>query len=372
MPRTTIPTPSIPTPSIPTPSIPTPSISAISEMEDPCLRNLWITQTYHQLGTQMSARGLAPDATWALFAVWASKSAGRMIRGEELPAVLRGAIQNSRDLQEQRDALNRRWGWARRLRLADEFHLSQLTGLTDEVAGDVSRQLAEGNRLVFAELAPVFHALVQGDHPSTTPVLEQPVAEYELALAEVDPEKRSVHVLRANVAAVAHEQQRLQSYIAGAVDAPVADALHGLINDHIARFLPGWVLRHVARPAVATIKDELTRVWQDSATALLMRLVTADEDLDLHHTLPAPPGGGPLFAPPLSAPEAAAALGEWDPTKGRGSPCGADDWVSMKQRMGYIVNLFRSRQRRATLADPPFTEGQLAEMASGRLPSGPL
>jgi hypothetical protein len=357
---------------MPTPPIPTPTISAISEMEEPCLRNLWITQTYHELGTQMAARGLAPDATWALFAVWASKTAGRMIRGDELPTLLRSGIENNRDLHEQRDALNRRWSWARRLRLADEFRVGELCRLTDDVAGDVSRQLAEGNRLVFAELAPVFHALVRGDHPSTTPELEQPVADYEQALAEPDPDKRSVHVLRANVAAVAHEQQRLQSYIAGAVDAPVADALHGLINDHIAHLLPGWVLKHVARPAVSTLNDELTRLWQDSATALLMRLVTADEDLDLHRTLPAPPGGGPLFAPPLSAPEAAAALGEWDRTKGRGSPCGADDWVSVQQRMGYIVNLFRSRQRRPSLGDPPFSLAQLAEMASGRLPPGPL
>jgi hypothetical protein len=350
----------------------TPTISDISEMEDPCLRNLWITQTYHELGSQMSGRGLAPDATWALFAVWASKTAGRMIRGEELPGLLRSGVERNRALPEQRDALNRRWRWARRLRLVEEFHLSQLTGLTDEVAGDVARQLAEGNRLVFTELAPIFHALVRGDHPSTIPELEQPVADYELALAEPDPDKRSVHVLRANVAAVAHEQQRLQPYIAGAVDAPIADALHGLIDNHIARFLPGWALRHLARPPEAKLDDELKRLWEDSATALLMRLVTADEDLDLHDPLPSPPGGGPLFAPPLSGSEAAAALGVWDRTGGLGRCCGAKDWVSLQERMGYIVNLFRSRQRQASLAEPPFSQGQLAEMASGRMPPGPL
>ncbi len=233
-------------------------------------------------------------------------------------------------------------------------------------------QLAEGNRLVFAELAPIFEALVRGDHPEVSPELEQPVADYEQALSEPDPAKRSIHVLRANVAAVAHEQHRLQSYIADAVDAPISDAVHDLLNNHVARLIPGWVLKHVARPAVEKLSSELTRLWQNSATTILMRLVTADEDLDLHHTLPAPPGGGPLFVPPLSGPEAAAALGPWDPTGGRGSPCGADDWVSLQQRMGYIVNLFRSRQRRPSLADPPFSPGQLDEMATGRLPAGPL
>jgi hypothetical protein len=352
--------------------MPSPTISAISEMEDPCLRNLWITQTYHDLGTRMSARGLAPDATWALFAVWASKSAGRIIRGDELPALLRARIDDDRAVREQRDILDHRWRWARRLRLAHQFELGQLSALTDGVAADVSRQLAEGNRLVFAELAPVFESLVGGDHPEVSRELEQPVADYEQALDEPDPAKRSLHVLRANVGAVAHEQNRLQSYIAGAVDAPIDDALRDLLDNHIVRLIPGWLLKHLARPAVEKLSSELTRLWQDSATDILMRLITADEDLDLHHTLPAPPGGGPLFVPPLSSPEAAAAVGSWDRTDGRGSPCGADDWVSLQQRMGYIVNLFRSRQRRPSLADPPFSPGQLDEMAKGRLPDGPL
>jgi len=236
----------------------------------------------------------------------------------------------------------------------------------------VSRRLAEGNRLVFAELAPVFEALVRGDQPTVRPELEEAVADYERALSEPDPARRSIHVLRANVAAVAHEQHRLQSYIAGAVDAPIDDALHELLDNHIVRLIPGWVLKHLAQPAVGKLSSDLTRVWQDSATAILMRLVTADEDLDLHLTLPAPPGGDPLFVPPLSGSDAAAALGSWDRTEGRGGPCGADNWVSLQQRMGFIVNLFRSRQRRPSLAFPPFSPGQLDEMANGRLPAGPL
>ncbi|HUJ66547.1 MAG TPA: hypothetical protein VLX59_13465 [Acidimicrobiales bacterium] len=350
----------------------TPTISAVSELEDPCLRNLWITQTYHELGVRMSARGLGPDATWALFAVWASKAAGRMIRGEELPAILRSKIEDNPVLHHQRDELNRRWRWPNLLHLTHELHLNHVADVIEAVAHDVSLKLADGNRLVFVELAPVFEALIRGEHPEVTAELRQPVLDYEQALREPDPAKRSVQVLRANVAAVAHEQQRLQSYIAGAVDAPVDEAVRDAVNDHIARVVPGWALKHVAGPAARVLSKELVGVWQDSATALLMRLVTADEDLDLHRTLPAPPGGGPLFAPPLSTSEAAGALGEWDHTHGRGSPCGADDWVSLQQRMGYIVNLFRSRQRRASLAEPPFTPDQLAEMAKGRLPAGPL
>ena len=40
--------------------------------------------------------------------------------------------------------------------------------------------------------------------------------------------------------------------------------------------------------------------------------------------------------------------------------------------MNFIVNLFRSRQNDATLFDPPFSAPQLAVLAQGQLPPGPL
>ena len=40
--------------------------------------------------------------------------------------------------------------------------------------------------------------------------------------------------------------------------------------------------------------------------------------------------------------------------------------------MNFIVNLFRSRQRDGTLFNPPFSQAQLADLAQGHLPAGPL
>ena len=40
--------------------------------------------------------------------------------------------------------------------------------------------------------------------------------------------------------------------------------------------------------------------------------------------------------------------------------------------MNFIVNLFRLRRRDATLFNPPFSDAQLAVLAQGQLPSGPL
>ncbi len=102
-----------------------------------------------------------------------------------------------------------------------------------------------------------------------------------------------------------------------------------------------------------------------------MRLVTADEILDLHLTLPALPGQA-LFGEPLAGADAGAAVANWDRTYGRGHPCGVGDWASIGERMNYIVNLFRSRQQHPALCRPPFSAAQVAAIETGQIPSGPL
>ena len=61
-----------------------------------------------------------------------------------------------------------------------------------------------------------------------------------------------------------------------------------------------------------------------------------------------------------------------DRTGGRGRPSGARDWASLKDRMNYIVNLFRSRQQRSPMLLPPFTDDQIKSMETGRIPAPPL
>jgi hypothetical protein len=80
-----------------------------------------------------------------------------------------------------------------------------------------------------------------------------------------------------------------------------------------------------------------------------------------------------MWPPELAVPGSGlAAFLEWDRTRGTGRPTGATDWSVLEQRMNYIVNLFRSRQRHPALLNPPFTAAQLDELRAGGLPSGPL
>ena len=58
-------------------------VDAIAAMDDPIVRNLRITQCYHELSRCVAVR-VAPGANWCTFATWASRQAGQTIRGEDL------------------------------------------------------------------------------------------------------------------------------------------------------------------------------------------------------------------------------------------------------------------------------------------------
>ena len=69
-------------------------IDRIAGMADPVIRNLQITQAYHDLSAMAAAR-LGPVATWCTYATWASKQAGRTIRKEDIQRALEAAFRTS-------------------------------------------------------------------------------------------------------------------------------------------------------------------------------------------------------------------------------------------------------------------------------------
>ena len=178
----------------------------------PILRNLLITQGYHELSLGF-ARMLGPEnISWFTFASWSSKVVGQFLQNTELPELLRD--------------------W-----------------------------LALGNTEVFAELAPAFGAFLEHFGADSTPdpnKLEQYLSTfrtgpvhpdevtvdsqtgelkrvarsgqtslieaariYYQAKFERDPKCRAELVLLANAKVGLHEQTRLQTYIAGSLDAPL-------------------------------------------------------------------------------------------------------------------------------------------------------
>jgi hypothetical protein len=344
----------------------------IAEMADPIRRNLWITQTYHELGCRLADRGLGEDASWLLFAVWASKTAGRVIRADDLPRLIRDEIAASGRISASVDQVNRRWGPLRLLRLADTLTEGHLHTAIDRVVGQVSEQIATGNRLVFQELVPMFEAILEGRRLPPNPALHKVAALYRDALDEKDEKRRALMVLEANVLAVAHEQNRLQDNIRSALSAPVSEVLHQVLDEDLAPLVPVKVLRSLAKVAVNELIDELSGICQVLITQTMMTLLNPDgSELRLNEDLPSPAGDA-LFSSPLDSAEAVAVLYPWDRTDGTGRPCGAANWEDLDDRMCYIVNLFRSRQRIDSLRQPPFDDAQLADLRAGRMPTGPL
>lgn len=58
-------------------------VEAIAAIVDPVIRNLRITQCYHELSAVHAGR-CSPGANWCTFATWASRQAGQTIRKEDL------------------------------------------------------------------------------------------------------------------------------------------------------------------------------------------------------------------------------------------------------------------------------------------------
>jgi hypothetical protein len=349
-------------------------------------RNLWITQSYADLAHRL-LEVLDTDQTWCTFAIWASNTAGLSIRDDELPRfvseLLLGADPHVDAIVRQTNACT---AVLRRLGVLGELQRSHLEHLVAQAVGQVSAFIANGNTLVYGELAPLFVRFIESLDRDGAPAAERvdetldglgvPSSEqaphvrlafqqYALAAGTTDAPSRAQHVLAANVAAVLHEQQRLQHDIAAALDAGLID-----LGDDLCGTVHGRVTHALLRPVIAEVRrnvaGHLERLWQHVATKMLMTLSVPGETLHLGRDVPPLPGTDRLFPAELAQldlPALCELMTEWDRTNGTGRGSGASDWADLRQRMGYIVTLFRSRQRLVDLTVPPFTPDQLGWMA---------
>ncbi|MEM9466702.1 MAG: hypothetical protein AAGA90_15115 [Actinomycetota bacterium] len=368
------------------------SVVAIAAIPDVAVRNLWITQTYFDLSRRLG-EVISTDHTWCTFAVWASGTAGQSIREEELGATVQAVLDRTDDHRDAVADANRATRWLRRLGLVRLLDATRLDDLLRRSVDMVRDRIADGNTLVFAELAPVFVRLlehIESGQPagSDDSVLRQigldPDADaddlvsraFRLYLEATDEpfsSTRSQRVLAANIWAVLHEQQRLQADIAESMDAGFI-VVDDIVADHVHRWLPDLVSDRIVRRLLAHLERPVRALFQDLATKLMMELHTPDGVLHLGHQLPPLPTGD-MFPPALQEvdlPTLVEALDAWDGTDGTGHRCGASDWSDLHERMTYIVTLFRSRQHTASLATAPFDEAQLADLHRLRLPDGPL
>jgi hypothetical protein len=101
-------------------------------------------------------------------------------------------------------------------------------------------------------------------------------------------------------------------------------------------------------------------LWQRLVTHELMTLRLPDTELVLGRDLPAPRGQPlyPLLLDPVGDPAAVELLTEYGATDPLNHGEGAGDWTQLSQRMRYILELFRSRQRDAPLMREPLNAAE--------------
>lgn len=380
-------------------------IDGIAAIADPVIRNLRITQAYHELSAAV-AEQLGPVANWCTFATWASKQAGRTIRGEDLQRALEDALKArsaAADSVGVAAAEARRFG--SRVDPADTAE--SVWAILDPTAAfaRASAAVARGNLRVFAEIGRQFarfdlesgsvtkpdpagavrflDGLTPGEPPTGQRYLRQAFEHYLQARTTTDPVAHAQLVLLANLEIGFHEQVRLQPEIAAALDAAVVDPRD--IRDRlIAVLFPDaswlvrarlWLARLLGRrsrldAAIDAIILEKQRLIHRLVTRFLMSIslgsigpVRLGEDLGV---------GFPPSLRTITLAELRDMLERIDPTRDDPRDSGAVDWADLDDRIHFIADLFRSFAESPELFEPPFTASQLDELAAGRRPADPL
>lgn len=379
-------------------------VARIAAVSDPVVRNLQITQAYHELSTaleQLTGAG----ANWCTVATWASKQAGQSIRREDLVAAFERLLRETPEVQDRAGAMveaSAAAGGAQPRSLGGAIEV--LWGAINPAAAfeRTSDAVARGNRKVFEEIGSEFArflsccsdgapsdealetfvaALRAGEPPDGQRYLRQAFMHYVQAMRAADPKEKAQMLLLANLEIGFHEQTRLQPEIVEAMNAPVVDPrtlrrrlVDELFPDRTSR-IRYW-LRRLARrmgpllEARDRLADEAQRLGRQAVTATLMTLTLPPEKvLRLGRDLP---DAFPDALQAVDQPELLALLKAVNPAPDGPGGAAVDDWGDLPQRMRFIADLFRTYHLAPALFDPPFAPEQVAAIRAGRRPPGRL
>jgi hypothetical protein len=382
-----------------------PDVERIAALGDPVLRNLQITQCYHELALALAPR-TAWSANWCTFATWASKQAGQTIRKEDLARTLKQLMDSeASSRQAAREVLMAAQQTDESLEF-DQLVKTLWEVLDPRAAVDRSSDaVARGNLKVFAEIGREFarfnatclgdpaydaqkinhfcEALRPGEPPQGQDLLRRAFQHYYQALFEEDEKRRTELMLLANLEIGFHEQTRLQPEINEALAAPILSP-EAFTRDLLKALHPEWgwlnpaiwfLMRLFGR---LTAIDSAVEAYLSVARDLAQRVITAfmmtielpqRQVLRLGRDLSA---GFPAILKQLSNTELLALLERIDPTPDSTAESGAEYWGNLPDRLHFIADMFRCYQTSADLFEPPFSTEQTAILKQGALPPGRL
>ncbi len=152
---------------------------------------------------------------------------------------------------------------------------------------------------------------------------------YMAAAGEADPDRRDEHMLLANLLAILHEHRRLEPYI----------------------------------------DDSIPRPLRRLVTRRLLDFSLGPETFDVSADVPA---GFPTTLRTVESDDLEQFLREWDRNPGTVAGSAAADWTKIADRMNFICDLFRTRQRDPELFADPYSPRQREQVWAGEVPEGPL
>jgi hypothetical protein len=371
-------------------------VRQIAAIANPVIRNLEITHCYSRLAAAFAARS-GEGANWCTYATWASRQAGRTIRGEDLLEHLGRKLGDGRWPLHPIATL-----WRRLLRrglFQRETRIGRLTAALHtpfDAFERVSDAVARGNLKVFEEIgfefarylhecppaaaeSPPFRRFLDrlrpGDPPEGQRYLCQAFTRYERKRLELDPKARAELAVLANLEVGLHEQTRLQSEIREALDAAYATQ-EDLGRRSLEALFPSaarwWSV--VRRPATAVV-GAVAAGAQRSASRLAREVITESfMVLSLPGRMLAL-GSHLTDAYPEELDEPADAelielLARFEPHAPAPDDCGARDWSDLHQRMHYIVHMFCAFHLSEEISRPPFSPEQVASFRRGIVPDG--
>ncbi len=390
------------------PSLNIPSVDQverIAALADPALRNLQITQCYHELSAALAAR-TGRSANWCTFATWASKQAGQSIRKEDLRRTLELAIEDLLYPQRGGDEFARELQAVGAAAEAEELRVAAGQAVDFRPAVErASDAVGRGNKKVFEEIGREFarfeagflqdlqpdeqklsrfcESLRPGEPPDGQRYLRQAFQRYYRAFFTADPKTQAELLLCANIEIGFHEQTRLQPEITEALDSAflrgtqfvhsilaASSPFYGLFSTAL-----WWGRRWLGRPtATDRAIQALLRLLQErmrrAITEVMMtirfppeQVVRLGEDLR---------AAFPESLRRIDNPDLRLLLARFDPAPDSTSGSGAADWAELPDRLHFIVDLFRCFQETPALFDPPFTPEQVAALEAGKMPHGRL
>ena len=327
------------------------------------LRNLKVTEAYYRLSIGMTLLTGHQDVSWLTFACHASKTVGTFIRGDAVPLTRMVALARQ---------ITPSW------RTVDVVRAR----LSAAVA-DVAELISEGNIKVFGEIGPIFARLTAEFHEAreydrvafdrfvdglalrTGPsdaggqnTLREALFHYYDAMFQPDPKRKAELMLLANFKVGLHEQIRLQPHIEGAMNAPVVEGLFDALGSR----------------ALATVaREPIMRAWRHFATRTVMRYRLPYGAVPVSGELPLLPTRRtyPDVLTNLDHPELRSVAQRYGIASGP-RLFKSRDWANLEQRMTFIFELFRTRQKSLELFDPPFLHQQRLAIATDQLPTGSL